>query len=76
MSAMGLVFLERVVPEYFGLEGEIDIIYSTLSKALGGGTGGYTSAIQEVIDVLRQKIDHIFSRTLFPLQMFEPQSRF
>ena len=31
-------------PEYFGLEGEIDIINSTLGKALGGGTGGYTCA--------------------------------
>jgi len=30
-------------PEYFGMEGEIDIINSTLGKALGGGTGGYTS---------------------------------
>ena len=40
-------------PEYFGLEGEIDIINSTLGKALGGGTGGYTSASQEVVDVLR-----------------------
>jgi len=30
-------------PEYFGLEGEIDIINSTLGKALGGGTGGYTT---------------------------------
>jgi len=40
-------------PEYFGLEGEIDIINSTLGKALGGGTGGYTAASQEVVDVLR-----------------------
>ena len=34
----------RGTPEYFGLEGQIDIINSTLGKALGGGTGGYTSA--------------------------------
>ena len=33
----------RGTPEYFGLEGEIDIINSTLGKALGGGTGGYTT---------------------------------
>jgi len=31
-------------PEIFGLEGEIDVISSTLGKALGGGTGGYTAA--------------------------------
>ena len=30
-------------PEHFGLEGEIDVINSTLGKALGGGTGGYSS---------------------------------
>jgi len=40
-------------PEYFGVEGEIDIINSTLGKALGGGTGGYTSASKEVVGVLR-----------------------
>jgi glycine C-acetyltransferase len=33
-------------PELFGLEGEIDVISSTLGKALGGGTGGYTAASQ------------------------------
>lgn len=40
-------------PEYFGIEGEIDIINSTLGKALGGGTGGYTSASKDVVGVLR-----------------------
>ena len=34
----------RGTPEHFGVEGEIDVINSTLGKALGGGTGGYTAA--------------------------------
>ena len=54
-------------PEYFGLEGEIDIINSTLGKALGGGTGGYTSGHQSVIDVLRQKgRPYLFSNSVAP----------
>jgi glycine C-acetyltransferase len=54
-------------PEYFGLEGEIDIINSTLGKALGGGTGGYTSASQEVVDVLRQRgRPYLFSNSIAP----------
>ena len=54
-------------PEYFGLEGEIDIINSTLGKALGGGTGGYTAASQEVVDVLRQKgRPYLFSNSIAP----------
>ena len=54
-------------PEYFGLEGEIDIINSTLGKAMGGGTGGYTSGHQAVIDVLRQKgRPYLFSNSVSP----------
>jgi glycine C-acetyltransferase len=54
-------------PEYFGLEGEIDIINSTLGKALGGGTGGYTTSCQEVVDVLRQKgRPYLFSNSIAP----------
>jgi len=57
----------RGTPEYFGLEGEIDIINSTLGKALGGGTGGYTSAHKDVIDVLRQKgRPYLFSNSVAP----------
>lgn len=33
----------RGTPEYFGVEDRIDIINSTLGKALGGSTGGYTT---------------------------------
>ena len=43
----------RGTPEYFGLEGQIDVINSTLGKALGGGTGGYSTGKKEVIEMLR-----------------------
>jgi glycine C-acetyltransferase len=57
----------RGTPEYFGLEGEIDIINSTLGKALGGGTGGYTTGKKYVIDVLRQKArPYLFSNSVAP----------
>lgn len=45
----------------------MDIINSTLGKALGGATGGYTVASQEVIDTLRQKArPYLFSNALAP----------
>jgi len=54
-------------PELFGLEGEIDVISSTLGKALGGATGGYTAASQEVINVLRNKgRPYLFSNSIAP----------
>ena len=40
-------------PELFNLEGKIDVISSTLGKALGGGTGGYTAGSKEVVSLLR-----------------------
>lgn len=43
----------RGTPEYFGVEGQIDVINSTLGKALGGGSGGYTAASKEIVDLLR-----------------------
>ena len=44
----------RGTPEYFGLEkGSIDVISSTLGKALGGGTGGYTAGSKAIVDILR-----------------------
>lgn len=57
----------RGTPEYFGLEGQIDVINSTLGKALGGGTGGFTSASKEVVDILRQKgRPYLFSNSIAP----------
>ncbi len=44
----------RGTAEYFGLEGEVDIISGTLGKALGGAAGGYICASQPIIDMLHQ----------------------
>jgi len=57
----------RGTPELFGLEGQIDVINSTLGKALGGGTGGYTASTKEVVDVLRQRgRPYLFSNSIAP----------
>ncbi|MDO4739281.1 MAG: glycine C-acetyltransferase [Eubacteriales bacterium] len=53
--------------EYCGVEGRVDIITGTLGKALGGASGGYTSARQEIVDLLRQRSrPYLFSNTLAP----------
>ncbi len=50
-----------------GWSKEIDIINSTLGKALGGGAGGYTTASQDIIGLLRQKSrPYLFSNSLMP----------
>ena len=58
----------RGTEEYFGLEpGRVDIINSTLGKALGGASGGYTTASAEVVDLLRQRSrPYLFSNSLPP----------
>lgn len=57
----------RGTPEYCGVEGRIDILTSTLGKALGGASGGFTAGRQEIIDWLRQKSrPYLFSNTLAP----------
>eukprot|EP00933_Yihiella_yeosuensis_P030960 TRINITY_DN24506_c0_g1_i1.p1 TRINITY_DN24506_c0_g1~~TRINITY_DN24506_c0_g1_i1.p1 ORF type:complete len:461 (+),score=83.82 TRINITY_DN24506_c0_g1_i1:83-1384(+) len=57
----------RGTPELCGVEGRIDIINSTLGKALGGATGGYTSGPKAVIQTLRNKArPYLFSNTLAP----------
>jgi len=58
----------RGTPEYCGVEGRVDIVTSTLGKALGGATGGFTSGRQEIIDYLRQRSrPYLFSNTLAPV---------
>lgn len=53
--------------EHCGVEGRVDIITGTLGKALGGASGGYTSAKREVVDLLRQRSrPYLFSNTLMP----------
>jgi glycine C-acetyltransferase len=53
--------------EHHGVMDRIDIYTSTLGKALGGGSGGFTAASQSVIDLLRQRSrPYLFSNTLTP----------
>lgn len=53
--------------EYCGVQGRIDVINSTLGKALGGGTGGYTTGRKEIVDILRQRSrPYLFSNSLSP----------
>merc|ERR1712034_182480 len=57
----------RGTDEYHDVFGQIDIVNSTLGKALGGATGGYTAGRQEVVDILRQKSrPYLFSNTMAP----------
>jgi len=57
----------RGVHEYHGVMGRVDIITGTFGKALGGGSGGYTAARQEIVDLLRQRSrPYLFSNSLAP----------
>ena len=52
-------------PDLFNVK--VDIINSTLGKALGGGTGGYTTGSREIVDILRQKSrPYLFSNSIPP----------
>ena len=57
----------RGTPEHCGVAGRVDIITSTLGKALGGASGGFTAARREIVDLLRQRSrPYLFSNTLPP----------
>lgn len=57
----------RGVHEYRNAMGRVDIITGTLGKALGGASGGFTSAHKEIVDMLRQRSrPYLFSNTLAP----------
>jgi glycine C-acetyltransferase len=57
----------RGTPEHCGVEGKIDIVTSTLGKALGGGSGGFVASAPEIIGMLRQRSrPYLFSNTLPP----------
>ena len=57
----------RGTPEFCGVAERIDIYTGTLGKALGGASGGYTSARKEVVDLLRQRSrPYLFSNSLAP----------
>ncbi|MCF8459350.1 MAG: glycine C-acetyltransferase [Flavobacteriales bacterium] len=57
----------RGTHEYNNVVGRVDIITSTLGKALGGAMGGFTSGKKEVIEMLRQRSrPYLFSNSLAP----------
>lgn len=57
----------RGTHEFLGVMDRIDILTGTFGKALGGASGGYTAASQEVVDLLRQRSrPYLFSNSLAP----------
>jgi glycine C-acetyltransferase len=57
----------RGTHEYRGVIGRVDVIISTLGKAMGGASGGFTSARGEIVEYLRQRSrPYLFSNTLTP----------
>ena len=57
----------RGTPEHCGVAGRVDILTSTLGKALGGASGGFTASRREVVALLRQRSrPYLFSNTLPP----------
>jgi glycine C-acetyltransferase len=57
----------RGTPEHFGVQGRVDLMTSTLGKALGGAAGGFVAARQEIVGLLRQRArPYLFSNTLAP----------
>jgi glycine C-acetyltransferase len=54
--------------EHCEVMGRVDIVTSTLGKALGGATGGFTAASREIVDLLRQRSrPYLFSNTVAPV---------
>jgi len=57
----------RGTAEYCGVSGRVDIVNSTLGKAMGGASGGYTTGPKAVIDTLRNKArPYLFSNSVAP----------
>ena len=57
----------RGTAEHFGVQDRVDLITSTLGKALGGASGGFTTGRKELIELLRQRSrPYLFSNTLAP----------
>jgi glycine C-acetyltransferase len=58
----------RGTPEHFGVQGRVDVLTSTLGKALGGAAGGFVAARAEVVALLRQRArPYLFSNALAPV---------
>jgi len=54
--------------EYCGVMDEVDIITSTLGKAMGGASGGFSTGRKEIVEILRQKSrPYLFSNTIAPV---------
>ena len=57
----------RGTPEYFGVIEKVDIVTSTLGKAMGGATGGFTTGRKYIIEFLRQRSrPYLFSNSVAP----------
>jgi len=57
----------RGTPEHHGVQHRIDLISSTLGKALGGAAGGFVAGKREIVDLLRNRSrPYLFSNTLAP----------
>lgn len=57
----------RGTPEHFGVQSRIDVMTSTLGKALGGAAGGFTTGKKEIVDLLRQRSrPYLFSNSIAP----------
>lgn len=57
----------RGTPEHFGMHGEIDLVTSTLGKALGGMAGGFTASSRSVIEYLvQQSRTQLFTNAMPP----------
>jgi glycine C-acetyltransferase len=58
----------RGTPDHFGVADRVDLITSTLGKALGGASGGFTSGRREMVELLRQRSrPYLFSNSLPPV---------
>ena len=57
----------RGTPEHVGVQAKVDVITSTLGKALGGAAGGFTSGRKPIVDLLRQRSrPYLFSNSVPP----------
>jgi glycine C-acetyltransferase len=58
----------RGTPEHFGVQDKVAIVTSTLGKALGGASGGFTTGRREIIEFLRQRSrPYLFSNSVAPM---------
>ncbi len=57
----------RGTPEHFGVQSRVDVMTSTLGKALGGAAGGFTTGKKEIVSLLRQRSrPYLFSNSVAP----------